>query len=96
LEETHFGIYSSDSELMDTSNTSGRDLQCTVLLSSEKLISYIKIHLPQSRVLKIIQNGFSQASPCSCWRQSCINEHSLSAGNVTKMFFPIATKFSKR
>jgi hypothetical protein len=65
LEATHFGIYSSGNELMDTSNTSGRDLKCSVLLSSEKLISYIKIHLPQSRVLKIIQNGFPQASPCS-------------------------------
>jgi hypothetical protein len=52
LEDTHFGIYSSDSELMDISNTSGRDLKCTVLLSSEKLIFYIQIHLPQFRVLK--------------------------------------------
>jgi hypothetical protein len=56
LEDTYFGIYTSDIELMDTSNTSGRDLKCTVLLSSENFfLYYFKLSIGRDKKKKKIE-----------------------------------------
>ena len=74
LEDTHFGIYTSDSELMDISNTSGRDLNALFYFHKRNKFFYITSSFSivnefppkkKNREIKLCTTGYSMNSRIS-------------------------------